>query len=329
MSSVISVSPFRCRMWAGHNRLEEQITEETCREEIQSFTEHGQLLPVLARHLRADPTHDYELIFGSRRLFVACHLNVALKLEVRVLTDQEAAIALDIENRQRRDLSPYERGRSYINWLREGLFASQEELARSVGISASQVSRLIRLGQLPSVLLGVFPSPVEICEKWGRDLMDLWEDPQRKQIIAAAAREMASEEPRPSALKAYKRLMATVGRRRRLIQPVSPAHHEEVVTDSDGSPLFRISVQQNRIALLLLCEPLLDDALAEIKTQLAGLVQRMRRRIRDERITIESVSRVPQPQPVPSMGRARPVSIRMSARRLAERLSQERGELGH
>jgi ParB family chromosome partitioning protein len=328
MTAVISVSPFRCRMWAGHNRLEEQITEETCREEIQSFTEYGQLMPVLARPLRGDPTHDYELIFGSRRLFVACHLNLALKLEVRVLTDQEAAIALDIENRQRRDLSPYERGRSYINWLREGLFASQEELARALGISASQVSRLVRLAQLPSVLLSAFPSPVEICEKWGRDLLDLWEDPQRKPAIATAAREMASEAPRPSAVKAYKRLMATVGTRRRLIRPVSPDHHEEVVKDSDGSPLFRISVQQNRIALLLLCEPLLDDAMAEIKTQLTGLVQRMRRRIRDDRIKIETVSRVAQPPPMPSMGRPRPVSIRMSARRLAERLSEERGELG-
>ena len=302
MSSVISVSPFRCRVWAGHNRLEEQITEETCREEIQSFTVHGQLIPVLARPLRADPTHDYELIFGSRRLFVACHLNVALKLEVRELTDQEAAIALDIENRQRRDLSPYERGRSYFNWLREGLFASQEELARSLGISASQVSRVVRLGQLPSVLLSAFPSPVDICEKWGRDLMDLWEDPQRKTVIATAARGLASEEPRPSALEAYKRLMASAGTRRRLMRPVSSDNHEELVKDPDGWPLFRISVQQNRIALLLLCEPLLDDALVEIKAQLAGLVQRLRRRIGDDRIKIEPVGALRQRRPMPSIG---------------------------
>ena len=72
-------------------------------------------------------------------------------MEVRELTDQEAIIALDIENRQRKELSPYERGRSYYLWLHHGLFSSQEALARTLNISASQVSRLISLAQLPPV----------------------------------------------------------------------------------------------------------------------------------------------------------------------------------
>ena len=38
------------------------------------------------------------------------------------LTDQEAIIAMDIENRQRADTSPYERGVAYARWLNAGYF---------------------------------------------------------------------------------------------------------------------------------------------------------------------------------------------------------------
>jgi hypothetical protein len=61
-------------MWSHHERLEEHITEESCRAEIDSHSKHGQLMPVLGRLLKADLWHEVELIYGARRLFVARHL---------------------------------------------------------------------------------------------------------------------------------------------------------------------------------------------------------------------------------------------------------------
>src|SRR6185437_1019895 len=117
MSHITSVNPFRCRMWDLHDRLEYLILEDTCRAEIASFEKYGQLIATLGRPLRGDPDYDIELVCGARRLFVARHLNVDLLVEVREMTDQDAIIAMDMENRQRRDVSPYERGLSFARSL--------------------------------------------------------------------------------------------------------------------------------------------------------------------------------------------------------------------
>jgi ParB family transcriptional regulator, chromosome partitioning protein len=115
MTSIVSANPFQCRMWELHDRLEAFVTEQSCKLEIESFAKHGQLIPVLARPLPANNAHKFELIYGARRLFVARHLNAPLLLEVREMSDRQALIAMDLENRQRMDLSPYERGLSYSN----------------------------------------------------------------------------------------------------------------------------------------------------------------------------------------------------------------------
>jgi ParB family chromosome partitioning protein len=281
MPDVISVNPFRCRMWRGHERLEDHINEETCRAEIDSFQRHGQRLPVLGRALRADRTHDFELVYGARRLFVACHLNVHLLLEVRELTDQEAIIALDIENRQRKTLSPYERGRGYALWLRNGLFASQEELARALRISASQVSRLLRLAQLPSVIVNAFPSPLEICETWGPKLMDLWEDPEKKRLLSAAAQALGKQSQRIPAEVVFTRLLSAATEGRVVKAATKTDCRHEVVEDEQGKLLFRIRQQGNNIALLLSAGVAPSWVLSEIKRELADILHRARTQTTD------------------------------------------------
>lgn len=82
----------------------------------------------------------------ARLLFVARHLNAQLLVGKRPMSDLEAIVAIDIENPQRVDVSPYERGLSFAQWLRAGYFNSQDDIARALQISASQVSRLLRLG---------------------------------------------------------------------------------------------------------------------------------------------------------------------------------------
>src|SRR5688572_29010510 len=126
MRSVVSVNPFRCTVWKYHERIEELITEAICAVEIESFAQHGQLVPVLGRQLPPNSDYDYELIYGARRLFVARHINKPLLVELRDISDKEAIVAMDMENSQRQEVSPYERGRSYARWLAVGHFDSQE-----------------------------------------------------------------------------------------------------------------------------------------------------------------------------------------------------------
>lgn len=274
MSEVISVSPFSCRMWRGHGRLDEHINEETCRAEINSFLSHGQQLPVLGRALRGDKTHDFELIYGARRLFVARHLNLPLRIELRELTDREAIVAIDIENRHRKELSSYERGRAYDFWIRSGLFASQKELARALKISASQVSRLIRLAQLPEVIVDAFDNPLDIRETWGRNLMNLWEDTDKKQALTSTARAIAEESLPRTADSAFKRLVASGSSASSPATAAQPEEPDEVIRDHDGAPLFRVRQHRNDTAVLIPTDQISRKVLSQIKLEVAEILQR-------------------------------------------------------
>ena len=267
---IINVSPFRCRMWEFHDRLEEYLTEESCRSEIQSAAEHGQVVPVLGRRVLDDSRYDVELVYGARRLFIARYLNRTVQVRLRDLSDQQALIAMDIENRQRKDISPYERGLSYARWLRAGLFKSQEDIARNLHVSPATVSRLLRIARLPSVILNAFPTPLDLLEEWALHLADIWDDSSRRGALLRRARALAASHPRPPARAAYAYLVSEMAR-----SPGSRATPlEEVVRGEDGRALFRIRKQRRAIALLLPADSVTHEAYDALKREVSALLER-------------------------------------------------------
>jgi ParB family chromosome partitioning protein len=267
--SVVSVDPFRCRVWDLHDRLHEGITEESCKAEIESFLQHGQLVPALARRLHNDSNHDFELIYGARRLFIARHVKKPLLVEVSEMSDQDAIVAMDLENRHRKDISPYERGLSYARWLREGYFKSQEEIADALKISASQVSRLLKLARLPSIVVDAFGSETQICEGWGVDISAVLEDPKRRPAALQTARKIAATTPRPSARKVYRQLLASAAAGRK---PRSVAH-DTVVKSKNGIALFRIRQQLSDIALILPTDRVPPEVLERIRSVVTDMLE--------------------------------------------------------
>ncbi len=265
---VVLISPFRCRLWDLHDRFESGVSEESCRAEIDSFSKHGQIVPTLGRRLRGNPDYDVELICGARRLFVARHINQDLAVELREMSDREALIVMDTENRQRADISPYERGMSYARWLRSGHFESQDDVARALKISAAQVSRLVKLSRLPAVVVDAFSSAAEIHESWGLDLIAALDDPVRRQPTIARARSIGLQSPRPHGVDVYRQLLASTGKGRRL----KAISHDEVVKDDLGRPLFRIRQLRNSIALLLPVEHVPAKTLAAIRQTLSTIL---------------------------------------------------------
>jgi ParB family chromosome partitioning protein len=271
-SQTFCVDPMRCRMWDKHDRLEELVNEETCREQIASVIAHGQVVPALGRRVHGDPDFDYELIYGSRRLFVARHLNVPLLLEVRQLSDRQAAVYMDIENRQRKDISPYERGLSYERWLRSGVFSSQEELARTCKISPAQVSRLLKLARIPSVILSAFDCPTNVCETWAEHLLTMWSDPQRQQVLSARARAIAKEGEKLPASAVYQRLIEGTGAFRRRT-PSRDARGTEVIRTDEGAALLRVKQQRETVAFVIPTARMTNERLVRVKRALASILQ--------------------------------------------------------
>lgn len=269
MKNVIKVNPFDCRMWKLHDRLDSHVNETTCRAEIESISKHGQLVPALGRPLHGDPKHKIELIYGARRLFVTRHLNKQLLVEVRDLSDREAIVAMDIENRHRKDLSPYERGLSYATWLREGHFRSQDDIARALRVSASQISRMLKIAQLPPVVINLFNSPAELLESWALKLAVALVNPVRKQATLRQAHAISEMEPRPAASEVFRRLLAASASGRKVVERA----HDEVVKDSVGVPLFRIRQMPQSISVVIPTEKVSQESLANIRSAIAEILQ--------------------------------------------------------
>jgi len=266
---IVRVNPFRCRMWELHDRLGDYITEQSCRAEIESFARYGQLVPALGRALRDDHDCDVELIYGARRLFVAQHLNVPLHVELRELSDRQALVAMDIENRHRRDISAYERGVNYARWLRTKYFNSQDEIAHALKISTSQVSRLLKLAQLPTVIVNAFASPLDILEGWGVELAKAWQDPELRLLVGQRARALVNQTPRPSSLEVYQKLIAPAGAGRKSRRP----RRDMVVSGGNGTPLFRIRYQRATVAFLLPTTALSEKCVNRIREAVSDIMQ--------------------------------------------------------
>jgi len=269
MQRIVSVNPFRCRVWSEHERMAEQITEGTCGEEIRSFQRHGQQIAALGRPWRTDPEHDIEVICGARRLFVARHLNRELLIEIREMSDRDAVVALDLENRQRKDLSPYERGVSYQNWLRKGYFSSQEEIGRLLGISTAQVSRLVTLASLPSVIVEAFNGGFEMRETWGVALHKAWHDRRRQPELAQVARNLVAEQPRRPPAAIYERLLTSSGKSGRPRR----AAGDEVIRNRVGNALYRIRYRGRSIFLVLPKNEVSESKLSEVKAAVTAVLQ--------------------------------------------------------
>lgn len=229
------VSPFRCRIWTQHSRLEEQLTEYDCKSLRDSIAKNGQHQPALGRPVTDDPEYDVEIICGARRHAAALALGRDLLVEVRVISDAEAYVAMYEENAERKDDCAYVQGQILRRALRSETCSSQGDLARSFSLSHSKVSRLLMIAQLPSIVVAAFRSPRDIRESWGVELYQFWKDKDPEHAIAGRARALANKQPRPPPRQVFETLITAPSSNRaenRVNQIVS-------VRGSNGVLLFR------------------------------------------------------------------------------------------
>ncbi len=187
------VEPERCRMWERHNREYALLTEDNCRDLIDGIRAQGQQeFPAIVRRLKGE-AHEYEVICGARRHFAVSWLRshnypqFRYLVEVRDLTDEEAFRLADIENRDREDISDFERARDYAEAI--GLYYSgrQRTMAERLEVSESWLSRYLNLAKLPDAVVAAFGSLREIRELHARLLKPLLaEEATRKAVLAEA-----------------------------------------------------------------------------------------------------------------------------------------------
>jgi ParB family chromosome partitioning protein len=110
-----------------------------------SLRQHGMLQPILVRSLHGR----YQLVAGERRLRASIEAQLAeVPARILELDDQRVSELALVENLQREDLNPLEKGTAFRDYLNR-FGGTQEELAGRLGLDRSTISNLIRLLDLP------------------------------------------------------------------------------------------------------------------------------------------------------------------------------------
>lgn len=197
-----TINPTDCQPWKFANRW--VVNEQTCASLIESIQSVGQQIPAIVRP--ADK--DYELLCGARRRFACEKLGIPLKAIVVSLTDKQSLLLMDAENREREDISPYERAMEYKQWVTSKIFKNYKEAMEEAGFKKSWFSKLIALADLDASIVNAFGEPSHLKQVWGYNLALACRENSQKQKIIAAAKTLIKQSQPPATV--YKTLMATI-----------------------------------------------------------------------------------------------------------------------
>lgn len=186
----ILVDPKRCRPWKFHDRHPSWYTVDKCQDLITALTHQEQQEPALGRRLEGDPDFDYELIYGMRRRFACEFLGKKLKLRVKDIDDKQASVLQHQENHDRQDITAMERAISYLRYLRENLFNSQDEIAAALSVKKGTVSKMVLGAQLlenPTISAVLPPNPTQIPLTAAYEVSAALNDETLRDIVLRAA----------------------------------------------------------------------------------------------------------------------------------------------
>ncbi len=199
---LLKVDPKRCRIWAGHDRFYRLLNEENCADLIVGIkTEGRQQFPAIVRPVKDVPNFDYEVICGARRHWSITWLrsnnypNYEFLIEPRTLTDEEAFRLSDIENRDKQDISDYERAVKYWKAINEfKYYKTQAEMAARIGLSEDKLRRFIRLAEMPMVITEAFGDVKVMKVDHARLLAPMLKVAKQCQQIETKAKALAKEQ---------------------------------------------------------------------------------------------------------------------------------------
>lgn len=198
---VLKLDPKRIGESAFANRHERSLdgADADLQALIADIRIRGQLEPIRVRPMAAGGDFDYEIVYGHRRHAACLALDAATDggWPVLALLDSRAADVRDHvlkmyqENAARKDLSAFETGAMFANWLQEAVFENQTALGEAVGLGQGTVAKYLAIAALPEPVLDAFGDPRVISLRWGEQLAAALK--QRRDAVLKVARGFAAE----------------------------------------------------------------------------------------------------------------------------------------
>lgn len=255
------VDPSRCKMWEHHNRRYELLNEQRCEDLIVGIQAQGkQEFPAIVRKVKSDPNFDFEVICGARRHWaishlIANHYDYKFLIEIRDLDDEEAFRLSDIENRDREDISDYERAEDYHQALKK-YYGSLSQMAARLEVKVDWLSRYLDLVLLPKEVVSLYGDVTQIRTRHARGLKPYLKTKKGLAELKAAAVTVAEEQAKLQAAggasmdgsKVFQLLKSAIDKPRK-----KPAAKARVITSqSTQKPMLEANLNRNILSLKVL-----------------------------------------------------------------------------
>ncbi len=201
--SLLWVDPAHCKIWEHHNRRYDLLNESNCADLIEGLKSIGrQEFPAIVRPLSGPGPYKYEVIAGARRHWAISWLRAnnypqfRYLVDVRsTLTDEEAFRISDIENRDRQDISDYERALDYARALKL-YYRTQKEMADRLEVGEAWLSRFLNLAELPQEIVDAYADLRQIRELHARALGTALKSRSLRQVLLREAAAIRKEQQR-------------------------------------------------------------------------------------------------------------------------------------
>ncbi len=194
-ANIARIDPAQCRL--PPNRL--PITRADVEYLVSSIKAHGQLVPGLVRRTQPGDPIRYEIVCGARRHFTIAELGRAFPkaaqpffAAIRPLSDEAAFAAADRDNRNRADISDFQRATDYALALQTYYGGNQARMAQAIQIQPTALSRYLTLAGLPEEIFEAFGRPANLTLVHAVGLFSHLKNEASQPRMLQAAREIAA-----------------------------------------------------------------------------------------------------------------------------------------
>ena len=171
------------------------------------------------------------------------------------MVDAAAADARDLvlkmyrENAERADLSAYETGTMFTQWLSAGIFPTQRAIGDAIGQSEQNVGKYIAIATLPDHVIRAFRDPRIIALRWSTALGNACRD-QGAEIKRQAA-ELAKRVPAPEPDAVFNELTDAAAAARAAARAASGTERGSESVKEGNKTLFELSAREGRYGIRL------------------------------------------------------------------------------
>ena len=200
--------------FANRHELSLSTNDETFRAFKENIRTHGQDTPVRVRPASQPSKTAYQLVEGHRRHAAILLLNkevdggfpILARLDAKASDAKDLVLKMYRENAERQDLSAFEIGGMFAQWLRNGLYKSQRDISAATHMHETTVGQYVAIAELPAEIIAAFRDPRAISLRWSKDLAKACRD--RMKVTLGRAAKLAKADPVPDAEAVYRALTA-------------------------------------------------------------------------------------------------------------------------